>query len=319
MSEHAGLAREIPASADDEEPLSLSSYEAPEEEEHEEDYYLEEIEKNSLIKENQRLVYMLARKHMGQGIELSDLIQIGNLGLLKAVGKFDPLRGVQFSTYAYYWIQQTLMLALNTQSRIIRIPTHILVQVKRYYQAEERLFQKLEREPTSEEIAQEIFSFREESMSDQTQLKEGKLSLDDLVERAGERDKRMSQLRELEDVIHTSQAPVSLDAPYGELEDCTFYEAIPDRRTESPEDYFLRKYNIEEIRWLLSYLSERERHVVHKRFGLDGDDPWSFQEIGDTLGITKQGARKILVTALAKLKKMKTFAVKPPAKRSRAV
>ncbi len=319
MPNRAGLATDDLIAVEDEEPLSLHSSEAPAEEEHEEEYYLEEIEKNRLIKENQRLVYMLARKHMGQGIELSDLIQIGNLGLLKAVGKFDPLRGVQFSTYAFYWIQQTLMLALNTQSRIIRVPTHILVQVKRYYQAEERLFQKLEREPTSEEIAQEIFSFKEESMSDQTELKEGKISLDDLVERAGERDKRMSQLRDLEDVIHTSQVPVSLDAPYGELEESSFYEAIPDRKTESPEEYFLRKYRIEEIRWLLSYLTERERHVVHKRFGLDGDDPWSFQEIADTLGITKQGARKILVTALAKLKKMKTFAVKPPAKRSRAV
>lgn len=319
MSEHAGLARIIPQRTEDEEPLSLSSYEFVSEEEHEEEYYLEEIEKNRLIKENQRLVYMLARKYMGQGMELSDLIQIGNLGLLKAVGKFDPLRGVQFSTYAFYWIQQTLMLALNTQSRIIRIPTHILVQIKRYYQAEERLFQKLEREPTSEEIAREIFSLTDDSVSDHEQLREGKLSLDDLVERADERDKRMSQLRDLEEVIHTSQAPVSLDAPYGELEECTFYEAIPDRRTESPEDYFLRKYRIEEIRWLLSYLSDRERHVVHKRFGLDGDDPWSFQEIADTLGITKQGARKILVTALAKLKKMKTLAVKPPEKRSRAV
>jgi RNA polymerase primary sigma factor len=282
------------------------AYTAPYIEEQEESFeYQEQLERERYIKENQRLVYSIARKHMGQGIELSDLIQIGNLGLLKAVGKFDPNRGVQFGSYAYYWIQQTIKLALENQSRIIRIPTHVLVQIKRYYKAQERLAQKLGRQPSGTEIAQELYSFEEESQADRQQLREGRISLDELVKRGDEREKQMEFFRELEAVLQISQVPFSLDEPCGDCDDYTFHEALPDREMESPEETLMKKCRVQEIQWLLSYISEKERTVIVMRFGMDDEEPCSFQQIADRFGITKQGARKILLTALAKLKRLK--------------
>jgi RNA polymerase primary sigma factor len=296
------------------------AYTSPYIEQQEESFeYEEQLERERYIKENQKLVYSIARKHMGQGIELSDLIQIGNLGLLKAVQKFDPNRGVQFGSYAFYWIQQTIKLALENQSRIIRIPTHILVQIKRYYKAHERLSHKLGREPSSTEIAQELYSFEEESQADRQQLREGKISLDDMVKRGDEREKQMKFFRELEAVLQISQAPFSLDEPCGDSDDFTFYEAVPDREMESPEETFMKKCRIQEIRWLLSYLSERERTVIAMRFGMDDEEPCSFQQIADLFAITKQGARKILLTALAKLKRLKLSAQTPTLHQSKPV
>ncbi|MDQ7822345.1 MAG: RNA polymerase sigma factor RpoD/SigA [Candidatus Eremiobacteraeota bacterium] len=273
-------------------------HELPEEEQE------DKIERDRLITENQKLVYSFARKHMGQGIELSDLIQIGNLGLLKAVQKFDPTKGVQFSSYAFYWIQQTIMLALKNQSRIIRIPTHILDQIKRYYHAHERLSHKLGRDPSSHEIAQELYSFEDEIHQDRTRLKEGTLTLDDLVTREDEREKKRKFFHELEEVLQIAQVPLSLDEPCGEDESCVFVEAIAAKEVETPEETCMKKYMKQELHWLLSYLSERERNVVKWRFGIDDDEPLSFQDIAGRLSITKQGARKILMTTLAKLRRL---------------
>jgi RNA polymerase sigma factor (sigma-70 family) len=274
-------------------------------EEREDEAQEEQIDRDLYIRENQKLVYSIARKHMGLGIELSDLIQIGNLGLLKAVQKFDPSRGVQFGSYAFYWIQQTIKLALENQSRIIRIPTHILCQIKRYYKAHERLSQKYGREPSSAEIGEELFHFDEESHADRVQLREGKISFEDLLKREDDRNKKRGFLKDLEEVLQVSQVTISLDEPCGEFEDCSYYEALPDRDIETPEETLMKKCRIEEAQWLLSYLSERERTVVYKRFGLNDEEPCSFQDIADVLNITKQGARKILLTALAKLKRLK--------------
>lgn len=262
------------------------------------------IEWDRLIKENQKLVYSMAWKHMGQGLELSDLIQIGNLGLIKAAQKFDPTRGVEFGTYAFYWIQQTIKLALKNQTRIIRIPTHILDQLKRYYQAQERLYHKLNREPSGAEIEQELYEFEEESRHDLRKLKEGAISLDEMVERQGERDRRKGFFRELQEVLQVACVPLSLDEPYGENEDFQFYDSLPDKEAESPEETLMKKCGQQEIRWLLGYLSERERYVIYRRFGFGGEEPYSFQEIAAHIGITKQGVRKILIKALTKLKSL---------------
>lgn len=265
------------------------------------------IEWKRLIEENQKLVYSMAWKHMGQGIELSDLIQIGNLGLIKASQKFDPTKGVGFGTYAFYWIQQTIKLALKNQGRIIRIPTHVLDKIKRYYQAQERLYHKLAREPSGSEIAQELYSFEEETRQDLIKLKEGKISLNDLVARQGEREKKKELFKEIEGILQIAQVPLSLDEPQGENEDYQFYESLPDKGIETPEQLCINKCSHQEIRWLLSYLSERERFIIHMRFGFDGEEPYSFQEIAERIGITKQGVRKILVRALEKLKSLSEY------------
>lgn len=137
------------------------------------------------------------------------------------------------------------------------------------------------------------------------QLKEGRISIQEMVIREDQRDRKRKFFRELEVVLQIAQAPLSLDMPFDEDENYSFLDAFPDRATETPEESLMKKYTKQQTEWLLSYLSERERNVVSWRFGIGDENPCSFQQIARNLGISKQGARKILIKALTKLKEIK--------------